>query len=741
MNRKFLFIVILLLILISKSYGQQCQDCKNIKILIYDINVQVQSVDTSSLTAVKNYWKLYWIAKGIKDYALNMDTARNCYSLIDAGYFTHQPDSLEQKFTDKKIKDGDSIVKHPRAGNLNLGDSYYLIEATITGGNGLYNVTAKLEAATSREIVKTATIAYTDSQDPVEIGKTLGSQLGPLCKNIFSFGKTKRNNGDSTAIRPFIFLSTDNDQLDFNQSTNIKIKLIDSTDLMPLKNRKIVLNAAYGTLDNTTVTTDNNGEATAQFTSGSNSSIGSISGSYSYRDPSGQMVVINSSPLFTQIKKPSDSWYFLMNYSYYERSTDTKNNNTISSQDDTTIAYTNITHLPFISYLSESSADLNETYNFEEIKSSEISLAAYLYKVNLPAAAGNRFVCDPSKTNVVACSGFGNKNNWSNDISKNFSTEIITDYSEPGKVSNNTNIIQDMEKTEFVTLNCNSHPTAGPTFNGSGIKFGPGVTNGYIDFPNIYGAFQEGAGNIFSTTNDMTIVMSTSTKNGSGCYSSDSVDINQNKCTDGEIMDGFGDNSGGKDTTYTTTEVTRDTSLPGITVITTNITNFSSMVIWDTVAKIGRKEINIHDKSIVHTEMILNSNSKKGNNVKTKNIEDEIGDTYQDIVATLSYTGKKPNSIKYNKLNSSDNSLVQNYPNPFSNYSTIRYHLTAQTSVKLSIYDIYGKEVMTLDNGLKSPGDYDFSVNAEHLSSGIYYYRLETNNGYTVKKMIVLKNH
>jgi len=83
--------------------------------------------------------------------------------------------------------------------------------------------------------------------------------------------------------------------------------------------------------------------------------------------------------------------------------------------------------------------------------------------------------------------------------------------------------------------------------------------------------------------------------------------------------------------------------------------------------------------------------------------------------------------------------LYQNYPNPFNPATNINFDLPQKSYVKLSIYDLTGKEVITLINEPKDPGKYSVSFNAENLSSGIYFYRLQTDKYSSVKKMVLIR--
>jgi hypothetical protein len=83
--------------------------------------------------------------------------------------------------------------------------------------------------------------------------------------------------------------------------------------------------------------------------------------------------------------------------------------------------------------------------------------------------------------------------------------------------------------------------------------------------------------------------------------------------------------------------------------------------------------------------------------------------------------------------------LAQNYPNPFNPTTVINYQLPVAGNVSLKVYDVLGKEVMTLVNGRQEAGDYNVSLNAASLSSGVYFYRLQSGNFVQTKKMMLVK--
>jgi len=83
--------------------------------------------------------------------------------------------------------------------------------------------------------------------------------------------------------------------------------------------------------------------------------------------------------------------------------------------------------------------------------------------------------------------------------------------------------------------------------------------------------------------------------------------------------------------------------------------------------------------------------------------------------------------------------LNQNYPNPFNPTTKISFTTGTAGNVKLTVYDLLGKEVATLLNEKKDAGSYEIEFNANNLSSGVYFYKLETNQFTDIKRMTLIK--
>jgi len=83
--------------------------------------------------------------------------------------------------------------------------------------------------------------------------------------------------------------------------------------------------------------------------------------------------------------------------------------------------------------------------------------------------------------------------------------------------------------------------------------------------------------------------------------------------------------------------------------------------------------------------------------------------------------------------------LIQNYPNPFNSSTIIQYSLSDETYVTVNIYDLLGRNIETLVSQQQTAGSYQIAWNADHVPSGIYFYKIQTSDFSSTKKMILMK--
>ncbi len=75
--------------------------------------------------------------------------------------------------------------------------------------------------------------------------------------------------------------------------------------------------------------------------------------------------------------------------------------------------------------------------------------------------------------------------------------------------------------------------------------------------------------------------------------------------------------------------------------------------------------------------------------------------------------------------------LLQNYPNPFNQSTTIRFHLPAESELRLAVYSLLGREITILFDGLHAPGEFELKYSGQNafgapLPSGVYFCRMHT---------------
>jgi hypothetical protein len=87
----------------------------------------------------------------------------------------------------------------------------------------------------------------------------------------------------------------------------------------------------------------------------------------------------------------------------------------------------------------------------------------------------------------------------------------------------------------------------------------------------------------------------------------------------------------------------------------------------------------------------------------------------------------------------SDFRLQQNYPNPFNPTTEIAFDVARAGRTSLKVYDLMGREVAILSNGILQAGAHHVTYDAHDLPSGVYFYRLESGSQTQTRKMLLLK--
>ncbi|NOS86543.1 MAG: T9SS type A sorting domain-containing protein [Ignavibacteria bacterium] len=116
--------------------------------------------------------------------------------------------------------------------------------------------------------------------------------------------------------------------------------------------------------------------------------------------------------------------------------------------------------------------------------------------------------------------------------------------------------------------------------------------------------------------------------------------------------------------------------------------------------------------------------------------------TFTALSDTMFFVSEEPLTVGINHLSSEipDNySLSQNFPNPFNPTTNIKFAISKAGFVKLTVFDMLGREVETLVNENLNAGTYNADWNASNYPSGVYFYMIETEGFTETKKMLILK--
>ena len=140
--------------------------------------------------------------------------------------------------------------------------------------------------------------------------------------------------------------------------------------------------------------------------------------------------------------------------------------------------------------------------------------------------------------------------------------------------------------------------------------------------------------------------------------------------------------------------------------------------------------------------------------IKETSDGDYIAVGYRDEGLWLLKLGEVQNIIPDDSTNIPNNYItLTSYPNPFNSETTIKFKIPSGSDngivdgdniskpqrVKLSIYDLFGRKIAQLIDNNLTPGEHSITWNAKNLPSGIYFYRLSSNNKSITKKMVLLK--
>ena len=167
------------------------------------------------------------------------------------------------------------------------------------------------------------------------------------------------------------------------------------------------------------------------------------------------------------------------------------------------------------------------------------------------------------------------------------------------------------------------------------------------------------------------------------------------------------------------------------------------------ISSIARYDTNfvptIHFDNDIYTRALYHFNEGTGNT-----LFDSSGNNNNGTIYGATWSNDVPTTVPEEAMNKPDKFMLsQNYPNPFNPVTTIQFDIPKVSFVTLKVYNVLGQEVATLVNEKREAGRYEVEFSAEggsasggdgsKLTSGVYFYRLQSNDFVNTKKLLLVK--
>jgi hypothetical protein len=178
------------------------------------------------------------------------------------------------------------------------------------------------------------------------------------------------------------------------------------------------------------------------------------------------------------------------------------------------------------------------------------------------------------------------------------------------------------------------------------------------------------------------------------------------------------------------------------TILTAEADTFSVLLTWSDNSNnelgfiIERKEGAI---SSGNTFIVIDTTERNITTYQDKNLMPVTTYTYRLQAFNSDIVSQYSNLLEAKTIGGYSYELQQNYPNPFSKTTIIKFDLEISCLALLEVFDILGNQVSTLVNQELSAGNFEVNFNPYNLSSGIYFYRLRAGSFTDTKKMILLR--
>ncbi|MCU7526369.1 MAG: hypothetical protein HF308_17975, partial [Ignavibacteria bacterium] len=328
-------LILLLIFNFNSLSAQECGDCSNPRVALYDFAIKIPR--PTETKAIQNWLKLFFVGPFARGHVREPYPYGSCITWLDGAMIN------ATEYQGDTLRFGPETTNLPPAGTFESAD--YILTGEVNGSMGNYTATISFEAAWSREVVASATVAFTDvssdGQDPIDKAAVkLAEGISPLLKTIRDFELRKRNTDTKVAIRdkwtktsiPEMEIKPSKKEVDINETIDVEIKMIDC-DGVPLKNREIKFTgtdyegnpleaSTGGEFETASATTDENGIAKAKFKAGGEKGTGVLYAYYVHEKPTGKPAMFMGSAVINIKQPPVEFWKISVSFTEtrtYER--------------------------------------------------------------------------------------------------------------------------------------------------------------------------------------------------------------------------------------------------------------------------------------------------------------------------------------------------------------------------------------------------------------------------------------
>ncbi|MDT8374800.1 MAG: Ig-like domain-containing protein [Bacteroidales bacterium] len=269
MKYSIIFVVIMLCFPFPVlSQGWECAECPKRDIGLFDLDVWIENPAEKDSSIIGQFqhqlWvELFMVAGGIHEVLFNEDPSKECLIYYD-GQMAVLSDWDQGNYTH-----GKNQASLPPAPGLTDAIDYWITGVIAKQeADDLTVIQVYVQASGTGETAVEASALYDYNISGMENGKRVAQQLLPLMEKIRDFEKRKRDEEERIAIGPYegatLELKPAKEEIETDEKVDVNIRLLDCDDV-PLKNMEVRLEARGGTFNPAEVTTDDAGEATAEF--------------------------------------------------------------------------------------------------------------------------------------------------------------------------------------------------------------------------------------------------------------------------------------------------------------------------------------------------------------------------------------------------------------------------------------------------------------------------------------------